>query len=43
MSAAELNMAAGEKVRLRIFFFEFLQVHYLGTKGFSAQNIWRMK
>lgn len=42
MSAAELNMAAGEKVRLRIF-FEFLQVHYLGTKGFSAQNIWRMK
>ena len=24
-------------------FSEFLQAHYPGTKGFSAQNIWRMK
>ena len=24
-------------------FSEFLQAHYPGTRGFSAQNIWRMK
>ena len=24
-------------------FSEFLQAHYPGTKGFSAQNIWHMK
>ena len=24
-------------------FSAFLQIHYPGTKGFSAQNIWRMK
>lgn len=26
-----------------IAFSEFLQSHYPGIKGFSAQNIWRMK
>ena len=35
-------MAAGEKSVVADF-SEFLQAHYPGTKGFSAQNIWRMK